>query len=104
MRRLSVYLGVSYVRGHSCKYQMYMHHCVQLSGNLRSYFTVFQLLILYLRHGLLHLRMSEGGECCFQIVHDALKAVTLHYLPLMAAQQTEGHFKDHPGPLDKHKI
>lgn len=22
----------------------------------------------------------------------------------MAAQQTEGHFKDHPGPLDKYKI
>lgn len=59
---------------------------------------------VYLSNGLLHLCVAEGGECRFQIVHNALKAVTLNYLPLMAAQQTEGHFKNHLRPLDKHKI
>lgn len=73
-------------------------------GNFRLYFIPFHTSYLYLRNCLLHLCLIEGGKCIFQIVHDALKAVTLHYLPLMAAQQTEGHFKDHPGPLDKNKI
>lgn len=66
--------------------------------------TVFQHHTLYLCHGLLHLCLSESRKCSFQIVHNALKAITLHYLPFMAAQQTEGHLKDHPGPLDKYKI
>lgn len=58
----------------------------------------------YLRDGLLHLRLSEGRKCRLQVVHNALEAVALHYLPLMAAQQTQGHFKDHAGPLDEYKI
>lgn len=66
-----------------------------------NHVTFKPLPFLYLGNGLLHLRLSEGGECSFQIVHDALEAVTLHYLPLVAAQQTEGHFKDHLSPLDK---
>lgn len=56
---------------------------------------------IYLCDGLLHLCLTEGRKCRLQILHNALKAVTLHYLPLMTAQQTEGHFKDHLGPLDK---
>lgn len=58
----------------------------------------------YLHNGLLHLRLTERRERGFQIVHDALKAVALHYLRLMAAQQAEGHFKDHRRPLGEYKV
>lgn len=59
---------------------------------------------LYLCNGLLHLCLTEGGKCGFKIVHNALKGVTLHYLSLMIAQQTEGHFEDYFSPLDKYKV
>lgn len=63
-----------------------------------------KLLGGYLHNGLLHLRLTERRKRGFQIVHDALEAVALHYLRLMAAQQAEGHLKDHRRPLNEYKI
>ena len=58
----------------------------------------------YLSDGLLHLRLRHAGNGGFQVVHDALEAVALHYLPLMAAEEAERHLEHHLGALDEEEV
>jgi len=59
---------------------------------------------MYLVDRLFHLAVSEVGDGGFKVVHNTFKAVTLQYLPLVVAQQTQGHLKDHLCALDKQEV
>lgn len=59
---------------------------------------------MYLGDYLFHLAVSEGGDGGFKVVYNAFKAVTLQYLSLVAAQQTQGHLKNHLCALDKQEV
>lgn len=59
---------------------------------------------LYLTDCLFHLGLGEGRYGGLKVVYNALKTVTLQYLSLVAAQQTQGHLKNHLGALDKKQV
>ncbi len=59
---------------------------------------------MYLSDRLFYLAVSEGGDGGFKVVHNTFKAVTLQYLSLVAAQQTQGHLKNHLRALDKQEV
>lgn len=59
---------------------------------------------MYLSDRLFHLAVSEGGDGGFKVVHNTFKAVTLQYLSLVTAQQTQGHLKNHIRALDKQEV
>lgn len=59
---------------------------------------------MYLADRLFHLALSKGGDGGFKVVHDTFKTVTLQYLSFVAAQQTQGHLKNHLSALDKQEV
>lgn len=56
---------------------------------------------LYLGDCLFHLVLCEVGYGGLKVVYNGLKAVTLQYFSFMAAQQAQGHLKNHLCALDK---